>query len=76
MHGIWVRDNKSLKNIAVGFYSQLFSADKSTGVHFISKGFPSFEANTCTSLERKFFVEETKEALKRMCIQSPGPDGY
>lgn len=55
--GNWVADGVELKNIALEFYKNLFTADRLAGGEFITGGFSCVEASSLEELGKEVTME-------------------
>lgn len=73
----WVEDKERLKDLAMNFYSTLFSSEVMTRAEFITSHFPSASLDLQRSLITEYTNEDIKAALWQMGLwKAPGPDGF
>lgn len=75
--GVWVEDKEELKELALKFYTELFSSDPNTGGEFCRGAFLRLEKGVKLKLEEIYTSEEVSMAVKQMwSLKAPGHDGF
>ncbi|KAF7811782.1 reverse transcriptase [Senna tora] len=75
--GEWVFEDETLKNMAVEYFTSLYTDDMTLQTpYYVDICFPSLDRNELLSCSKMISVEEVKEAIYSMRpFKSPGPDG-
>lgn len=72
-----MEDKDELKNMAIKFYSDLFTSDPSAGGDCLKGCFPPVLEVAWMGLVVDFSIADTSRALKGLCsLKAPWPDGY
>lgn len=75
--GAWITDQQRLKDMALSYYSSLFTSDAIGSVNFINGKFPPLSQVQLLQLAAPCTDEEVHQALKQMSpFKAPGPDGF
>lgn len=75
--GVWVDDKKHLENIAVSFYSKIFSSEEVGIAAFPTGLFPLVSGEVLQMLVKDVSISETKKALMQIGLwKDPEPDGF
>lgn len=77
-NGTWISEKECLKNLAVTYYKDLFSAESPLAeVDFLRGCFPLIKPVQKLELEKEISWEEVWNALKKMGpLKAPGPNGF